>query len=793
MSLLEKLSQKKQVKVRAEKEIKEGEKMGVFEEISSNIEQKKEKKNRLLLLINDLELAWQTGGEVLTDFKEKKAVLREAYEENKDILEDEGVKDFSDMLEANATEPEVRAYRRRGARDLNKEDGTPGETGDLYKKVANIRDIKNKLQDEIKEDHPDWKLNFSAGSKDKGTANQRQESLLKIKKYIEELDKELSVLEKQKEEAFLKTDKGARQEIAKNINTNNYQNLSYDKMLEGNFYFQDSDMKLADRFGPEIIKEMYAEKITEKLTKQAWSNKSNKGDIENYEYLQQIADWEIDRSLLKDVKRQRQAALEHLAKTFQEKVPGQDGVVGDKIREAGFYYDPGSHGRDVTYKDWPEEKMMADIYLSHLEKYSHLIPGMKKDIEKYHETCKEQLRCIDEQIELISGNKFITSILYRHEFLNEGLQNYSTFFKYIQENTDAKTLFVSDGQKDKNALDQRLGDENFQREIGLKPLSDSTWNSKLIILDRFYTSNYNWREDLEKARQAKEEWDKEKELIAGYVKELVDFRFASQHDRHLIGENQKLFEEREHYKTLVKQIKFYLTSPGSVRFNNPEFANDKMKVSSPNYHNQYTVFTDVTNEDVYKKYRKDYDINKEEIKNFVEEKKRDLQTKMGKINRGLLVFGKQEKLDKINKALEQLKKIDSDELIKESELTEHFTVEEVTTMKALRNRRKEINDSYKSYDAKRMGFYKLFNENNFQINFKEDDPLVGKEILLSEVPTHLQLRAEELEGLLNNPTPENEAIIKAQAAAKKETELAKERMEKKEEQIRQYRNRKLSR
>lgn len=785
MSLLEKLNQKKQVKVQAEKETAEEKKMRVLDEISAKIGERKAKKDRLLLLIKDLGYGWQTGNEVLADFKSKKAVLSQAYEENKEILEEDGVKDFSGMLETNATEPEVRAYRRRGGRDLNKEDGAPGETGDLYKSVASIKDLKNKLQDEIKEDHPDWKLNFSARSKAKGTANQRQESLLKIRNYVEELEKELSVLEKQKEEAYLKTDKGARQEIAKNINTNNYRDLSYDKMLEGNFYFQDPDMRLTERFDPEIIKEMYAEKITEKLTKQAWNNNKETGDIENYESLQQIADWKIDRPLLEDMKKQRQAALEHLAKIFQEKMPGQDGVIGDKVKEAGFYYKPGSYARDNTYKDWPEEQMMADVYLSHLEKHSRLMPGMKNE----YETCKEQLNCIDEQIESISGNKFKTRTLYRHEFLNEGLRNYSSFFKYIQENTDAETLFVGDDQKDNEALDQRLRDQNFQKEIGLKPLSDPVWSSqKNTIPGNFnHVSNYKWREDLDKARQAKERWEKEKELITEFVKELVDLRFSSQYDSYLRGENRKLFEEREHYEILAKQIKFYLNGPAAARFSNPEFANDKMKLSAPNYHNQYTIFTDVTNEDVYKKYREDYDINKEEIKNFVEEKKRDLQTKMGKINRGLFVFGKQEKLNKIDNAIEQLKMLDSDKPIKESELTEHFTVEEITTMKVLRNRRKEINDSYKAYDAKRIAFRQLFNEKNFQINFKDKDPLNGQEMLLSEVPTHLQLRVEELESLLNNPTPGNEVIIKAQAAAIKEMDVARERLKKVTEKVIQYR------
>ncbi len=293
MSLLEKLDQKKAQKEQQKQAEKIQEKKQSFEQINSQVIALTEKKQRIISLKNDLRRGYDSGENKLRDFKSQKETLKTAYEDNREILEEEGIENFEEMLETNAEEPEVRNYRNAGGRKPSKKEsakisaGEAGETGQLYKAVSSITDIKNSLQAEMPEG---VKLNFSAVTRKDEELNNRELSFSQIDEYLESLEKDIAELEEQKKDAYLKTPEGVREALSKDVSPewilreNNFNNPD-------RFEIKDWIFKLSEKTGLEPIKEIYTDTLNTRLEKIVWENKRQMA-IKHHSDLEQLSNEE---------------------------------------------------------------------------------------------------------------------------------------------------------------------------------------------------------------------------------------------------------------------------------------------------------------------------------------------------------------------------------------------------------------------------------------------------------------------------------------------------------------------
>jgi len=280
MSLLDKLNQRKEQKKEEQIKAVEEEKKQSLAQINAQILETEEKRKRIKGLSDSLRSTFDSAKNKLSDFKNKKEVLKGAYEDSKDILEeDDGITSFEGMLEANEAEPEVKAYRKAGGRGPAKEKGAKkisseevGTTGDLYKAVGTIQELSKSLRAEMGIAEKDKKdLNFSAVKKDSEISN-REANFIQIDEFLKTLDTKLVELNKQKEEAIADTPEGKREALLKidnpkdTVRSVDFNNIDH-------FYFQDRVMILSEKTGAETIKDEYGWALRDKLQLVAWNKK----------------------------------------------------------------------------------------------------------------------------------------------------------------------------------------------------------------------------------------------------------------------------------------------------------------------------------------------------------------------------------------------------------------------------------------------------------------------------------------------------------------------------------------
>jgi len=310
MSLLEKLSQKRTEKKQAEENTVIQAKKQSFEQISNQLTATQEKKQRIINLSKSLRENYKTGAENLESFKEQKKELKDAFEENEDILKEDGIENFEEMLEANADEPEVKKLRKTGGRGPAKRPPTEeegrmqgvkittdaaGDTGKLYKQVETIQQISASLREEMGIAEKDKKnLNFSATKitegENKGMSN-REANFIQIEEYLKTLDTDIEKLEKQKKEAYLETPGGVQDALYK---INNPEWILRDKTFDDSdrFEVKIEVLELLKKTGPEPIKQIYFEALNNRL-KEVVQDKKNKGSYQNEEQIKKY--WESQK------------------------------------------------------------------------------------------------------------------------------------------------------------------------------------------------------------------------------------------------------------------------------------------------------------------------------------------------------------------------------------------------------------------------------------------------------------------------------------------------------------------
>lgn len=749
MSLFAKLEQKRDEKTKQAKEAETAGKKQTVEQIAAQITAAEEKKQRIVQLVTNLQTGYDKTGDRLEAFKGEKEKLEKAYEDNKDILEEEGIPDFDAMLKANAEEPEVRQLRRSGGRGPAREDGTPGETGQLYQGVKSLSEIKAALQAEM----PELKLNFTGGKKADEEISDREFALAQIENRLKDLDQEIISLQTEKAKAYLETPEGKREAILK-VKRPEYilSNARLDNVED--FYFSEDLLKLGEKLGPEAIKEVYTEELSKKLEEQAWRRKgpSNGSSVEKseeqkaieaYPALDKIQKANYNRGDLDKFQVLHQEALNHLAKIFQN----------EKARDAISQYGiSGGPGREDKYRSWNnDERIRADRYLRHVAQMSNIVPQIVSSLEDY-DTLIEQFQISISNLE--NGN-FNRGANCSPEFFHACFENYSKFLEYIKTQTNEDTKFVGDPFRDKDSLAAKFKDADFRKEVGIEVFKGE---SRLNIPREFIEKNGGFRNAFDKASKAGESWENEKKGIAELSKAAVDHRWAQSWSGHYNQENRAVIEKLDYDKNLAAAIRANLDK--SSLLNNPEFADRKVKLESGGY-SPDRVLKDLTSEETYRGINERRQALNQEIANYKKQAQEAIGKEIGELKRKLIVIGREEKMSPLSKRWDFMGGYEAGRNFSWEVVEKFLTPDELTKIRSFEERNKTLSNEYSQHDKKRLEFLEASKIRNFYLNLKNDDPLNGLESILKDLPARLKERAAELEAQLNN-LPHHEAAISAE-------------------------------
>ncbi|HZJ18485.1 MAG TPA: hypothetical protein VFD45_02620, partial [Patescibacteria group bacterium] len=698
-------------------------------------------------LVENLRQAYNTGEKTLDSFKAQKSDLKDAYKEHEDILKEEGIEDFAGMLEANNEEQEVKQYRRAGGR------GKDGETGKLYKDVSDIKTIKANLLVEMPKG---TKLNFAATTKKEEEMSNRDFSFSQIENYVTDLDKEIESIKIRQEEAYLETNEGKREEINKKMDPDNDLNRVSLKDFD-NFYLSTTAVGLAEKVGPEAIKEVYTEKLTDELTKEAWRKKSKDGyeseeqlKVKNYPALNKLNELSYDSKDLDSFNDAYQDALDHLSEILKDKGDGSGSSSRERLQAYGL-----GGNRDKKYENWDEEHILADAYLKHAESMIDLNPEFNNGFQN-HDSISEQFKT---QSENQQARHFTKQTVYSPELFKASFQNYTKFFEYIKNNTDDKTELVGDNRKDPNTLIAKFKNPEFRKEVGILEANDSQWpkDTKLEVPVDFIEKNHGFYEALSNAERSKDAWEEEKNGIKEISKSAVDFRFESAWNSHFKFKNNQVLENYESDKKLAKQIELNLNR--GVLLNNPDFADRKVKLERTYSSSGDRALTDLTANEEHKRISAEQKVINEEIASHIKQKQQTLNEEAGKLRRAMISFGRDGKLKKVKEKYDIFENYKQGNKINEKEAQVALGEEEVQELKNLRERKNEKDQEYKEYDKKRSDFLYASDSKNFFLDFKDDDILNKQEMLLKQLPEMLKMRQAELETSMDSMPREEKEIL----------------------------------
>lgn len=766
MSLFDKLSQKKTEKITKEKEEINASKKQSVEELTAAIAATNEKKARLEAMLRDLNLSFSSGGQALNYFKGQKTQLQSAYEEHQDILAEEGVNSFEEMLEANADEVEVKEYRRSGGRAPKKQNQEVGATGSLYKGVKTIVDLKAAIQAEM----PDIKLNFAATKKKGEEISNRDASFTAATEYLKSLDQEIINLQKQKEQAYLETSEGKRDIIDK---TRSVDRTLADANLkdQDRFYFEDNILALSQQIGSEAIKEMHAEKLAAKFQKEAWSNKNkdqrdsySKSEeqkaIENQPALKELVEARYNRQELQESQALYQEALKHLSSLFKDR------DVKDKILEYGL----GRYSDKESYRDWDEEKILADRYLQHVAEMGHIVPGFNRSSENFNNLVEQ----FEKNSSDLSSRNFKDS-LYRPEYFHTCFENFNKFFNYIKNETNVESNFVGNKNKQGSVLNS-FSDKDFRQQLGLDEFKSENWpqGHRFSVPKDYIDRNGGFSQAWEKADHFTSNWEKEKADLEKLSKALVDFRWAQGFERWHREKNKEVLNEYDYNVGLAKNIRYQLETSRLIK--DPRFQDRKIKLIDGGS-SEKTAIKDVSSDEEYQEHSKKRQEIQEEIDTFSAEKKEALERSMGAIRRALLTFNKESKIEELNKQWRVFDYLKADRQIDWDFASKNLSPEDFAKVKELAEKRKTNNDEYKVYDQKRLNFLEASNSKAFYLKFRSKDILANQEMTVAELPARLQDRLKELEFTMNNLPEREAAIIQERKEILEELEKTKEALD----------------
>jgi hypothetical protein len=756
MSLIEKLKERKTEKIQREKETEKKGKLQTMEQINAEIVSTQAKKEKIIALKESLQNNYTGANKKLENFKTQKETLKGTYEENKDILEEDGIENFEGMLEANNEEPEVKQYRKSGGRAPSKESGAigisseyAGKTGELYQAVGTLTEIKNSLNQEMGLEKNE-ELNFSAVTKKDETISNRESSFIKIDEYLKSLDTNLAELVKQKEAVYLETPEGKREALLK-IDNPKDKLSSVDFHKIDSFYFSSQVLELSEKIGPEIIKDEYGYELRDKLWLIAWKKKSlntrdqynNKSPeqtaIESCSELKKIDELRYNHEDLNKFDKLHNEALNHLEKIFQE-----DEEVYDKLVNYGL-----SSGGRAEYEKkqndgWSNKRIVADRLIKNL--------SWAADLGYYDNLIKE----LTNSQEKIRTKNFSNGNITNPEHLLAKLELHNKLLEYIKNNTDKNTEFVNFSNRKQDLSSKLQNDKEFRKELGL---TDKLPTSELNVPIDFINRNGGFYEALSSARKYNDSWQEEKNKLVEISTAAVDSRFAQDWERYFSNKHRDFLSIVDYNKKLEEQIQYTLGYlKNSSLLNTPEFANRRIKLSKPEGgYNNNSIIKDLSQNDDYNKYSKAGEIIRPAIEEYANNKKRELEKKMGSLWN---IPGRQKKMDALNKQWQVFEDFRNNKPLNDKVLTElGITEEEVTEMKNHRQKRNDNETEYKESDKVRLNFLHATEAKNFFINFKSGDILDGQEMTIEELPARLETRLNEIKQTTANFSEPELAII----------------------------------
>jgi len=761
MSLLEKLGEKRAQKLEIAQKATEQQKKQSFEEINNQVIATEAKKQRIINLSRSLRENYQGGEKKLVDFKNQKEELKNAYEEHKDILEEEGIESFEEMLEANAEEREVKQLRRSGGRGPVKEDGEAGETGALYKAVGTLKEIKESLQSEM----PEVKLNFSAVVKKGEETSNRENSFAQIEEYLKILDEQIVELKKQSEEVKLETPEGKREALLKIDNPEdairevNFKNLD-------RFYFREAVLALSEKIGGDTVKEVYTEAINKKLTSIAWGNKrhdsgygksSEQEAIETYPVLKKLNNFEYNHTDLDKFNELYNETLSHLEKIFQQSEKASQSII-----QYGFR---GNKEDDEKHKNygWSEERAYADFYIQHMESMLNITP---------HKTLLDTLN---------NRKKISDRYGYSPEFIHAEFEKYNKFLGYIKNNTDTETEFVGSGfgsrigsvfdsRNSTDLLNRAQNDKEMRQEMGLNEKDPEKY---LEYPEQFINRNGGFDNAYSEASRVGKEWEKDKQRITLISTAAVESRFSQEWSRYFLEKNKSFLEKIDYNKTLIDQIEHSLRRFENGLFKDPEFANRKIKLARSSGWNKDSIIQDISANEEYNRFSKEHATLEKLIEEYAGTKKTEIEKAIGYLKRQIIAFGRDGKIEALNKKWQIFEDFRNDKPLNDGTLKKDgISDEEIEVMKDYRKKRSDNNAEYKKDEAVHSRFFHASEAKNFFIGFKSGvDILDGQEMTIEELPGRLEARLAELKAELANLSESELAIVNERDRAVKDVEV----------------------
>ncbi len=734
MSLLEKLAQKRTVKNQEEAQLNVQEKKQSFEQLNGQSLALTEKKQRITELKASLRQHYGEGEQNLDSFKSQKEQLKGAYEENKDILAEEGVEDFEGMLAANADEPEVKNYRQAGGRAPAETEGAKistgeaGKTGKLYKTVGGIKEIKEALNTEM----PEAKLNFSAVTKKDADLSNREQSFNQVDEYLKSLDKEIAELNKEKEDAYLKTPEGASAALNNIVNPENiFRNQEPDRL--NNFEIRNDVFKLSETTGIEPIKNLYTGALNKRLEGLAWSKKNNqeKDAINNYQDLEKLSQVNYNTQEIEAVNKNYQEVVKQIA-SILEKSP-------DKALEFGNY-GLNSHRNKLYSKEngGSNEQALADAFIQHM---SQLYVG--KDLgalKQEMEECQKKLAYIKDTN---SNRSTYTSEFYSPEYFQSELNKYSRFLEYLKTNTNENTDFLNY----KDSLINKVKGQN-----GFADSKDKDLNKYNKVPLEMIKNRGGLDYALNNAQNENNTWEETKAKINSVSKAAVDFRFAQAGERYFSDNNREVLKNIDYERALMTGLQKtidYLNNHTATH--DPELSQRKVKI-------KIEMFGAKIHEadSEYAPIRETTQAARDKVNAYATEHIEAIDREISKLRSAGLVFGRAGKIEKLETKMNVFKEFKNDKPLKESDVTTlGISPEDILQMKELRAEKDAGDKKYRHYDDTRLRFFRSIDERKLEFPIKKEDVLNGQEMTFAELPVRLQARLDEVKAYTNNlPEPE---------------------------------------
>jgi hypothetical protein len=351
--------------------------------------------------------------------------------------------------------------------------------------------------------------------------------------------------------------------------------------------------------------------------------------------------------------------------------------------------------------------------------------------------------------------------MHSPEYIHAKFEQYTKFLEHINNNTDSNTEFVN-RDTETSLLSHLRSDTGLREKIGL---TDKLPSSNIEIPTEFISRNGGFYESLSKANKYNESWQEEKNKLAEISTAAVDSRFAQDWERYFSAKNKNVLEIADYRKKLTEQIEYTLKNlKNSELLITPEFANRKIKLNtrqsgfSSGFND--TIIKDISADEEYRRIHEAGIPIKEAIEKYATDKKTEKEKAMGSLKRQVIAFGREGKLETLNKQWQIFEDFKNDKPLNDEKLKSiGITEEEIVEMKSHRQKRNDNNAEYKKYDETRLKFLHAASTKDFFIPFKAGDILDGQEMRIEELPARLEARLNEIKSEESSLSSSELAII----------------------------------